>query len=181
MAVYFVRHGQTDWNLEGKIQGWADIALNETGRQQAGDTRDQLARYTFAAILTSPLLRARETADIIAENHPDTPLVIVPELKERDFGEYEGRVNDDSYFGLWNYGTDIIEQGETTIQLLARVGSLLDMVREKYSDNNILLVGHAGVGVIIEAYYHGLPEDGNLLAYAPDNGEVRRYEERKDV
>ena len=179
MAQYFVRHGQTPWNAEKRIMGHADISLNDEGRRQTEKVRDQLAETAFAAIIVSPLLRARETAEIIAQSHPDTPLIVASELKERDFGEYEGRVNDGNYFGLWNYSKDIIEQGETTVQLLARVSSFLDTIQEKYSDSDILLVAHGGVGVTVEAYYHGLPEDGNLLTYVSGNGEVRCYESRE--
>lgn len=176
MAVYFVRHGQTDWNLKGKIQGWADIDLNDAGRQQAKEAGGRLATISFEAIITSPLLRARKTAEIIAQRHEDTPLIVAPELKERDFGEFEGQINDGIYYGLWDYGKDVIARGETTEQLYGRASDFLDRMHEEYRDGDILLVAHGGIGVTIETYYRGIPEDGNLLTYASDNGEVRRYE-----
>lgn len=86
MAEYFVRHGQTDWNLEHRIQGSVDIELNEMGRKQAIEMRDKLADRDFAAIFTSPLKRAAQTAEIIAEAHPDILLIEAPELIERNFG-----------------------------------------------------------------------------------------------
>lgn len=132
MAQYFVRHGQTSWNAEKRVMGHADIDLNDEGRRQAEEVRKTLAGNTFVAIITSPLLRARETAEIIAKEHLDTPLLIASELKERDFGEYEGRVNDGNYFGLWNYGKDVITQGETTIQLMGRVSVFLDGISSIY-------------------------------------------------
>lgn len=181
MAVYFVRHGQTGWNIENKLQGLADIDVNEEGERQARATRDELAHQTFAAIIASPLKRAFRTAEIIAEAHPSTPLVVEPALYERDFGEYEGRVNDGNYFNLWNYGRDgsLISQGETTVQLYERISGFLARIKGEYEGEDVLLVAHGGVGVIIEAYYRGLPKDGDLLAYVSKNGEVRRYKERE--
>ncbi len=179
MAVYFVRHGQTAWNIENRLQGLADIEINDEGERQARTTRDGLAHQAFAAIITSPLKRAFRTAEIISEAHPDTPLIAETALCERDFGEYEGQVNDGNYFGLWDYGRDnnLISQGETTEQLYERVSGFLERVKVEYDGEDVLLVSHGGIGVIVEAYYRGLPEDGNLLAYTSKNGEVRCYEE----
>lgn len=178
MAVYFVRHGQTPWNIEKRIQGRADIEINEEGEAQARQTRDELAGAEFAAIISSPLKRAYRTAEIIARKHSGIPLIVEPALCERDFGEFEGRVNDGNFFGLWNFGKDreLIVRGETTEQLYERVRDFLDRIRGGYKDRDVLLVAHGGVGVIIEAYYRGIPEDGNLLVYVARNGEVRRYE-----
>lgn len=127
MVVYFVRHGQTEWNVQRKIQGRADIALNVVGEAQARRTRDALAGIECAAIITSPLRRAFQTAEIIAQKHPGTPLIVDTALIERDFGEFEGRVNDGNYFGLWNFGQDdeLIERGETTAELYERVSGFL--------------------------------------------------------
>lgn len=184
MALYFVRHGQTDWNAEKRIMGRTDIPLNEQGRRQAEEVRNNLANKALVAIFASPLSRALETAKIIAEKHSNVSLTIAPELIERDFGEFEGLVNDGNYFfGLWSYGNDdeTIKQGETTKQVQQRVDAFIDRIRGEYEDNDALLVAHGGVGVMIEAYFRGLPEDGNLLSYASGNGEVRKYERRNDV
>lgn len=103
MAEHFVRHGQTDWNLEHKIQGRVDIGLNSEGRAQAEAMRDQLASKQFDVIFSSPLRRAQETAEIIGEAHSGTPLVVASELTERNFGEYEGKHNNGDYYGLWQH------------------------------------------------------------------------------
>ncbi|TQJ58817.1 putative phosphoglycerate mutase [Arthrobacter sp. SLBN-83] len=85
-----VRHGQTDWNAERRLQGATDIPLNDVGRGQARDAIAILAPYEWDAIVSSPLSRAAETADIIAEGLGLTVSRRVPELTERSFGPAEG-------------------------------------------------------------------------------------------
>ena len=81
-----VRHGQTDWNAERRLQGATDIPLNDVGRGQARDAVGVLAAYEWDAIVSSPLSRAAETADLIAEGLGLTVSRRVPELTERSFG-----------------------------------------------------------------------------------------------
>ena len=85
-----VRHGQTDWNAERRLQGATDIPLNDVGRGQARDAVAVLAPYEWNAIVSSPLSRAAETADLIAEGLGLTVSRRVPELTERSFGPAEG-------------------------------------------------------------------------------------------
>lgn len=90
MIVAFVRHGQTDWNAEGLLQGSSDIPLNDTGRRQAADALMTLRSTPWDAVVSSPLIRARETARIIAEGL-NTPFGrTYPKLVERDYGPLEG-------------------------------------------------------------------------------------------
>ncbi len=90
MIIAFIRHGQTDWNREGLLQGSSDIPLNETGRGQARDAFMTLRSRPWDAVVSSPLKRARETARIIAEGL-DIPLGrAYAELVERDYGSLEG-------------------------------------------------------------------------------------------
>ena len=175
MALYFVRHGQTDWNTEKRLMGVADIDINEAGRVEAERTRDALAALGFVAILTSPLMRAQKTAEIIAEAHPGTLLIIAEELRERNFGEYEGRVNDGSYFGLWDYDNNDPRGGETPRALCNRIFPFIDSVQNGY-EGDVLLVAHGGVGLAVEAYFRGIPEDGDLLQYVTGHGEMKKYE-----
>lgn len=90
MIVAFIRHGQTEWNRQGLLQGSSDIPLNETGREQAHDAFMTLRSRPWDAVVSSPLQRARETAKIIADGL-DIPLGrAYPELVERDYGPLEG-------------------------------------------------------------------------------------------
>ena len=176
MSEYFVRHGQTDWNVDHKIQGSIDIDLNEKGREQAAEMREKLKDKKFAAIFSSPLNRARETAQIIAEPHTDTPLIIVNELAERNFGDYEGKPNNGDYYGLWQADNNETPNGETPEDLKIRIYPFLDRIREEFSGEDVLLVAHGGIGLIIETYYKGIPETGDLLEYASGNGELKIYD-----
>ena len=85
-----IRHGQTDWNAERRLQGSTDIPLNDVGRGQARDAVAVLAPYEWDAVVSSPLSRAAETADLIAEGLGLTVARRVPELAERSFGPAEG-------------------------------------------------------------------------------------------
>ena len=176
MAEYFVRHGQTDWNLEHRIQGTVDIELNDAGIRQAADMRDKLAEHAFAAIFTSPLKRATQTAEIIAEAHVDTPLIESSALAERNFGKFEGEHNspEGDYYGVWDHNRDTdTEGGESLEDLEARVYPFLDKIREEYDGKDILLVAHGGIGLIVRQYYKGKPHSGNLLDLPPvANGEI---------
>jgi uncharacterized phosphatase len=85
-----VRHGQTDWNAQRRLQGSTDIPLNDVGRRQARDAVAVLSGYTWDAVISSPLSRAAETADLIAAGLGLSVARHMPELTERDFGPAEG-------------------------------------------------------------------------------------------
>src|SRR3954451_10202115 len=89
--LLFVRHGETDWNAEGRLQGHTDRALNEYGRRQAHELADRLVGDGVAAIYASDLARAKEAAEIIAARL-DLPVVVDPDLRERNWGNWEGLV-----------------------------------------------------------------------------------------
>ena len=85
-----IRHGQTDWNAQRRLQGSTDIPLNDVGRGQARDAVAVLSGYQWDAIVSSPLSRAAETADLIAAGLGLSVARRVPELTERRFGAAEG-------------------------------------------------------------------------------------------
>lgn len=176
MKVYFVRHGQTDWNVEHKIMGRTDIELNDEGRRQAQVMREKLSSVHFDYILSSPLLRAKETAEIIALSHPNANFAVLEELTERNFGDYEGKPNNGDYYGLWFANNTSMPNGESVKDLRGRVFSFLDSLAELYSGKDLLLVSHGGVGVIIESYFRGAPESNDFLEYVTKNGELKVYE-----
>lgn len=88
---YFLRHGQTDWNLQGRIQGHTDIPLNATGLQQAFTAAQKLTGHPITHIVSSPLIRALKTAAITAES-VRLPVHVDSRLMERTFGSIEGRL-----------------------------------------------------------------------------------------
>lgn len=90
MKLYLVRHGITDWNSEKRIQGQVDIPLNETGRQLAKKTAEGLKDIPFDLCYSSPLIRARETAELIVGERK-IQIIKEPRIIEMDFGKYEGK------------------------------------------------------------------------------------------
>ncbi|WP_443750488.1 histidine phosphatase family protein [Asticcacaulis solisilvae] len=93
--MFFVlRHGQTDWNLEARLQGSTDIALNDTGRQQARHAGEVLTGHGIDRIIVSPLSRAMETAQLVGKALNLAP-EIDPRLTERNFGQFEGMTIDE--------------------------------------------------------------------------------------
>ena len=89
MKLFFVRHGETDWNLARRVQGHSDIPLNEYGRYLARETAKGLKDVPFDLAYTSPLIRARETAELILEGR-NIPIMDAENIKELGFGIYEG-------------------------------------------------------------------------------------------
>lgn len=89
--IFFIRHGQTDWNIEHRLQGTSDVPLNATGEEQARRVALRLAKIAPARILSSPLSRAKRTAEIVAEgSESPTEITTVDELREFYFGAWEG-------------------------------------------------------------------------------------------
>ena len=92
MLLYLMRHGQTDWNEQGLVQGASDIPMNDTGRGQARQAAEALKDIPFDLVLTSPLSRARETAELVTAGR-NIPIRVSENLKEMSFGIYEGKTS----------------------------------------------------------------------------------------
>lgn len=162
--IYFVRHGETDWNLSKIIQGKQDICLNDKGREQARIIKKELDDEPIDLIIASPLKRAKETAEIINETR-NLPIIYDERLEERCFGEYEGKkleVVDTTDF--WNYYKDATYEGAENIQeFFDRVYSFLDEILEKYEDKNVLIVSHGGVNIPVCCYFNNFIPEGTLI------------------
>lgn len=122
-SFYFVRHGVTDWNTSGRIQGCADIPLNAVGMRQAEAVAQATRDVQFSSIVSSPLRRALQTANSFALHHPHAHFRIIPELRERSWGVDEGCEKDDQFRALY---LQIHERGlpaeaESTTMFLHRV------------------------------------------------------------
>lgn len=176
MNLYCVRHGQTEWNVLKKMQGSADIELNDKGIEQAYETRNNLENVEFDIIICSPLKRAKETADIINEKR-QVPLLVDDRLRERNYGEFEG-VSKSSfdYNEFWSYHINKkYEKAENVQDFFRRINRLLIDIKEKYSDKNILLVSHAGILKAIECYINGMLKDEEIGPFLPENCSVLKY------
>ena len=151
MRIYIMRHGETDWNRENKIQGRVDIPLNENGRELARITAEKLKKIPFAAAITSPLIRAKETAEIIMGDR-SAPITEDWRIAELASGQGEGmqaKVNG-SYVSVFENFFHHPEQyeplpgGETLRHLCERTGDFLRDVtqREEWKDKTILVATH---------------------------------------
>ena len=175
--IYIVRHGQTDWNVLGKIQGITNIPLNDKGREQAEEVKVQLQDVHFDAVFTSPLDRALDTASIIA---PNAHVIIDDRLLERSYGGVEGslkialpalrKLNSDQALGI-----------ESIKSVRERIDEFCTEIEEKYQNKNVLVVTHAAVIAFARVYFEGEPKDHDYIGLVPDNCEVLKYNNRKKV
>lgn len=177
MKIYVVRHGQTDYNINGLFQGRKDIPLNSVGIKQAEETAQKFKNIPVDIILVSPLTRAKETAKYISNVTGIKP-VIEQDLIERNFGDMEGKPNreDCNIKMLLDYEKNYnICNVEPIQSLFKRVSDCLDKIIDKYMGKNVVLVTHGGVAQAIDIYFHGFPESKDLQSIALKNCEVREY------
>lgn len=153
MKIYLIRHGETDQNKCKCLQGRSDIELNEYGRELARKTAEGLKDIDFDVIFTSPLKRARETAEIIRGNR-DVPIICEERIQEISFGEYEGlcygrdgfNIPDKDFMKFFNnpqeYRTP--PNGESFEEIIYRTGEFLQEILQKdeLKEKNILLSTH---------------------------------------
>ena len=174
MKVTFVRHGETDLNRPiRKMQGITNYDLNENGIKQAQITRDKLENTEFDLIITSPLKRAKHTAEIINEKK-NIPLIYDDRIMERNYGDLEEELFKEEYCNL-NYDFESIN-GEQTDAYLARLKDFLSDIKQKYNNKKILVVTHNGVIGVISCLLEGMPEDGDYAGRGIGNGEVKEFE-----
>lgn len=177
MKIYVVRHGQTDYNINGLFQGRKDIPLNSVGIKQAEETAQKFKNIPVDIILVSPLTRAKETSKYISKVTGVKP-IIEQDLIERNFGDMEGKPNreDCNIKMLLDYEKNYnICNVEPIQSLFKRVSDCLDKIIDKYMGKNVVLVTHGGVAQAIDIYFHGFPESKDLQSIALKNCEVREY------
>lgn len=178
MKIYYVRHGQTDWNFARKMQGGeTERLLNETGIEQAKETRKKLENIEYDIVIRSPMERAKQTTDIIVQGR-EVPIIIDERLRERKIGELEGHpITPECEKKIWDYELNVeINRGETLIEFEKRVIEFIEEIKEKYKDKTVLIVAHGGVAKIIKSYLYGKPEDNNLYNYYLKNCEILEAE-----
>ncbi|CBL10959.1 histidine phosphatase family protein [Roseburia intestinalis] len=173
--VYFVRHGQTIWNVENKICGATDIALTELGHKQAVETGKKILEQGIKAdeILYSPLIRAKDTALHIAEI-TGIPAREEARLKEQNFGKYESTPRDGAEFReAKKQFVNCYEGGESMLHLAQRIYNLLDEVAA--SDKTYILVAHNGIARVVQSYFYEMTNE-EYAAFGVANCAVVRYE-----
>lgn len=168
MGLYYVRHGQTDWNVECQLQGKSDIPLNATGLQQANETKEKLKGLHIDRIYCSPLTRAKQTADIINEV-TQCDIQIEQRLAERGFGELEGFDLRKKKVDLWAFDKELCKGAEDMQEFFDRVQSFLKEIEADLDTKNYLLVAHGGVYLPVHEYFKGLDRNSDLMRIVPEN------------
>ena len=179
MTLLIARHGQTNWNLAGRWQSTSDIALNAQGRNQAAQLAVLLkeAGYAPRRLISSPLSRARETAQILGE---EVACSVETEsaLTELDLGDFEGqlesdlRARDPIGYEAWRDECHLraAPGGETIHDVAARVGQFVAGLDDHSGD--ILIVGHQGVNMAIKAQLSNCFSRECLASFRQQNDEI---------
>lgn len=156
-TIFLIRHGETDWNRRGLLQGTSDIPLNGAGRRQAAELAERLAGVRLDAAYTSPLRRARDTAAAVLARHPGVALATVPELREISYGLWQGR-------GLapagrcnpgleWRWRGDPwgvrFPGGETLDEVRERAGAAWDRIAAAHPGQTVLVSGHGHLNRVL--------------------------------
>ncbi|MBQ8796067.1 MAG: histidine phosphatase family protein [Clostridia bacterium] len=174
MYIYAVRHGETEYNVQYRICGLTDLELTENGFRQAKTLAEKAVDKNIDLIISSPLKRAVSTSNIIAEKLK-VPVVIDNRLIEQNYGIYEGKDRFDEGFlnNKRNFAFRYPE-GESMLQVAYRVYGLIEEIKEKHADKNVLLVCHGGVCRIINTYFRDMTND-EFVKYSQVNCGIEEY------
>jgi probable phosphoglycerate mutase len=181
--VYLIRHGETEWSLSGRHTGVTDIPLTENGRKVAGRLAPVLAREVFAMVLTSPLMRARQTCELAGLG---ARAEIDPDLLEWNYGDYEGLTP--AQIHALTPGWMIFRDGCPGGEIAAQVGDRVDrlIARVRAVKGNAALFGHGHIFRVFAARWLGLPPEAgchfmldtatlSILSYYRGIPAVRRW------
>lgn len=176
LDIYLVRHGQTQWNLEKRLQGATDNVLNDTGRRQAAELVPRLAGVPFSHIYSSGLRRAQETAAAFAGQ---TPVTALPALNERSFGKFEGIFEDQRDAALFaEFGKrgsvldDSLDGGESLQSQADRVKAAVRQITTRHTSGSIAIVAHGGVNPLVLAALLDIPVAEAVARIKQANDEV---------
>ena len=175
MNLYVVRHGETIWNVEKKVQGITDIPLTEKGRKEAEELQELISTLNIDVVISSPLERARETAKILVNN--SIPINTDDRIKERDWGMNEGALIDTvDKWDCWDVILNTKVQNIECIQdFMYRVSSFIEDIKIRYKNSNVLIVTHSAVSRVIHYLLETIPEDANLSRIDIPNLRIIEY------
>ena len=159
-SVYFIRHGQTVWNVQHRIAGVTDVELTEEGYRQARAAAEELRNsgIRIDESWSSPLRRASETARILSEA-TGIPWRSEPRLKEQNFGRWEGKATVDEGFILEKQQfTRRCGGGESMLQVAQRVYDVLDELKQ-VPDRTRILVAHNGIARVVRSYFEEMTNE----------------------
>ncbi|MFN2543587.1 MAG: histidine phosphatase family protein [Actinomycetota bacterium] len=178
MQLWLVRHGETEWSRDLKHTGRTDVPLTPAGEGQAKTLATRLTGHEFARVLSSPRLRARQTAELAGFGKPE----IVDDLAEFDYGEYEGLTTKEIRTDRpgWDLWRDGCPGGETTEAVGRRMDAVLDLIGEPEGD--VLLFAHGHCLRILAARYLSLrAESASLFGLDPGTLSILGHERERRV
>lgn len=169
--LYLVRHGQTDWNLERRLQGRIDIPLNERGRQQAAEAGMLLSARPIDAVVSSPLSRALETGRIIARHLKLSMPDHDPQLVERSYGQSEGLTPQEV---ADRFPDSVVPDAEPMTDVLARANTALAAIAARFAGRSVVVTTH---GALIRAVLtHAAPDVPTSRTAPIHNGSVHSFQ-----
>ena len=175
--LYFVRHGETYWNVENKICGKTDIALTPFGHEQAVRTAETILKsgIRFDEIISSPLVRAADTAKHISEI-TGKPMRLDDRLIEQNFGRYESTArNGNEFQKAKEQFADRFGDGESMLHLAQRIYNLIDEIKADPERKTYLLVAHNGIARVVESYFRPM-SNREYARFGVKNCAVLTYE-----
>ncbi len=177
MRIYIVRHGQTDLNIQKRMQGRKGLPLNATGLAQAEACAESLKDVAFDKVFSSPQERAVQTAEIVSHG---IKAMVDERLQPFDVGSADNLVIDDTMkltVGLIPDPT-FYTGVENPEEFVKRIFSFMDEIKSAYGgrDGNIMIAGHKCTTGCIDCYFNGMPADGDFFSRSVANGKFRVYE-----
>lgn len=175
MKLYIVRHGKTDWNIMGLLQGQTNIELNEEGINDARKLSKEINLNEIDLCISSSLERAKQTAEILTNNK--IKIIYDDMIVERGFGDYEGKkINYDLIENQWNYKlNDSSNNIENIEACLIRAKTFLDKIKKEYPNKTILIVSHGSLIKCLHYNIIGYSQNTDFLSFNPKNTTVYEY------
>ena len=181
MILYMTRHGETEYNVQGRYCGSTDIPLNETGIAQAYELAKRLQGMKFDAVVSSPMLRACQTADIVC-TALNMPYKTCEQFSERNVGVYEGLTKEEAserYPDLWNRQCtrqldDAPDGGETLREACGRIDSGMKRLLQEYHGKVVLLICHGFAARAVHRFCRNLSFE-EMSKFVLGNCEVVHY------
>ncbi len=175
--LYLVRHGNTAWNRAGRMQGWADPGLDALGKRQALALAKRLYSESFEAFYSSPLARARETAEAVAAGH-NMQVVYDDRLRERHLGEWTGLTFEEARArnpaeAVDDWRIPGPPGGESQAQLMARVAGALDEIAARHPEGTVGVFSHGGSLSAYLEHLLGIPS-GRPVSFSFHNTAIAR-------
>ena len=167
--IYYVRHGESVDNKNNILTGRNNVSLSKKGKKQAVILAEKLKDIDFDICFSSPLKRAKKTAKIILKKHKKVSIIYDKRLIERNYGHLSGvKINDlkdniIDYKNRYKIGYEFKNKNiESVEEIEVRIKSFLNYIKSNYSDKNILIVAHGGIGRIVTCIFEGYPKNNDL-------------------